>query len=148
MSSKIGNKIQVVVRCRPLTSKELSGSQQVALKCNLLDNSVKINFGPNSCELEESFRSSLVFGVHANQAEIFDSSIRPIVTEALAGFNSSILAYGRTGSGKTYTMEGDVVSTRHAGIIPRAVKMIFDHFESCGTDFSLLVSHLEICKLS
>lgn len=31
----------------------------------------------------------------------------PIVNEVLEGFNCTIFAYGQTGTGKTYTMEGE-----------------------------------------
>lgn len=30
----------------------------------------------------------------------------PTVTEVIAGYNCTILAYGQTGTGKTYTMAG------------------------------------------
>lgn len=44
----------------------------------------------------------------------------------LEGFNGTILAYGQTSSGKTYTMNGygDAV-----GIIPRLCHEMFDHVE-------------------
>jgi len=45
-----------------------------------------------------------------------------------------IFAYGQTGAGKTYTMEGDLESDNE-GIIPRAVRYIFkilDKYKSDG----------------
>lgn len=44
---------------------------------------------------------------------------------ALAGYNSSLFAYGQTGTGKTYTVIGDGVSGRHAGLIPRVCEHVF-----------------------
>ena len=32
---------------------------------------------------------------------------RPIVQNVLEGYNGTIFAYGQTGTGKTFTMEGD-----------------------------------------
>lgn len=47
-----------------------------------------------------------VFGPKAQQRSIYDQAISPIVDEVLEGFNCTVFAYGQTGTGKTYTMEG------------------------------------------
>lgn len=47
-----------------------------------------------------------VFGPKAQQRSIYDQAISPIVKEVLDGFNCTVFAYGQTGTGKTYTMEG------------------------------------------
>lgn len=47
-----------------------------------------------------------VFGPTSQQKELFDEAISPIVNEVLEGYNCTIFAYGQTGTGKTYTMEG------------------------------------------
>jgi hypothetical protein len=47
-----------------------------------------------------------VFGQQTEQRELYEQSISPIVNEVLEGFNCTIFAYGQTGTGKTYTMEG------------------------------------------
>ena len=49
----------------------------------------------------------------------------------LAGYNCTIFAYGQTGTGKTYTMSGDMTETYGllsdaAGIIPRVLHRLFD----------------------
>lgn len=47
-----------------------------------------------------------VFGPKAQQRSIYEQAIAPIVSEVLEGFNCTVFAYGQTGTGKTYTMEG------------------------------------------
>lgn len=47
-----------------------------------------------------------VFGPKAQQRSIYDQAIAPVVNEVLDGFNCTVFAYGQTGTGKTYTMEG------------------------------------------
>lgn len=47
-----------------------------------------------------------VFGPKSQQRSIYDQAISPIVNEVLDGFNCTVFAYGQTGTGKTYTMEG------------------------------------------
>ena len=49
---------------------------------------------------------------------------------AIEGYNVTIFAYGQTGTGKTYTMEGLMNDTERAGIIPRSVYSVFDVLES------------------
>jgi hypothetical protein len=39
--------------------------------------------------------------------DLYDESFRPLIDSVLAGFNGTIFAYGQTGTGKTYTMEGE-----------------------------------------
>jgi len=47
-----------------------------------------------------------VFGPKSQQRSIYEQAIAPIVNEVLDGFNCTVFAYGQTGTGKTYTMEG------------------------------------------
>ena len=47
-----------------------------------------------------------VFGPNSKQKDLYEEAITPIVNEVLDGFNCTIFAYGQTGTGKTYTMEG------------------------------------------
>jgi Cdc6-like AAA superfamily ATPase len=53
-----------------------------------------------------------VFGPSAKQKDLYDQAVIPIVNEVLEGFNCTIFAYGQTGTGKTYTMEGDSKKTK------------------------------------
>lgn len=48
-----------------------------------------------------------VFGPTAQQKDLYEQAVIPIVNEVLEGFNCTIFAYGQTGTGKTYTMEGE-----------------------------------------
>lgn len=65
------------------------------------------------------------------QYEIFTSTAKPLVSRFVEGFNCTILAYGQTSSGKTFTMTGIDLDADPSdpnngmGIIPRAVSTIF-----------------------
>lgn len=61
-----------------------------------------------------------VFGPTAKQQDLYDQAIIPIVNEVLEGFNCTIFAYGQTGTGKTYTMEGECRRAK-ASLYPDAV---------------------------
>ena len=45
------------------------------------------------------------FEKDSTQAEVYEG-VRPLITAALEGYNSTIFAYGQTGTGKTHTMLG------------------------------------------
>ncbi len=67
----------------------------------------------------------------------------------LEGYNATIFAYGQTGTGKTYTMEGFKYSNTDPsrGIIPRSVEEIFDYIQSDVSDsikFMVRASYLQI----
>jgi kinesin family protein 11 len=53
-----------------------------------------------------------VFGPQSLQKDLYDQAVVPIVNEVLEGFNCTIFAYGQTGTGKTYTMEGSGRKTK------------------------------------
>lgn len=67
----------------------------------------------------------------------------------LAGYNCTIFAYGQTGTGKTYTMSGDMNDTLGilsdaAGIIPRALHALFNKLELDDTECSVKCSFIEL----
>jgi len=48
----------------------------------------------------------------------------------LNGYNGTILAYGQTGTGKTYSMVGNFEDNKDKGIIPRSFEYIFSEAEN------------------
>ena len=68
------------------------------------------------------------------------------------GYNCTIFAYGQTGTGKTFTMEGERSPKEVyrweedplVGIIPHSLHQIFEKLTDNGTEFSVKVSLLEI----
>ena len=46
-----------------------------------------------------------IFGPDTHQIEIFETAAKPIIQGALEGYNGTLLCYGQTSSGKTFTME-------------------------------------------
>jgi kinesin family protein 11 len=141
-----GTNVQVAVRCRPLNAEEKKAAQPCVVACDSEAKAVRVNYGPMGKKTQKSFNFDKVFGMYSTQEEVFDQVVRPIVDEALAGFNCTIFAYGQTGTGKTHTMEGDIHSEENAGIVPRSVKWILEQLETSGAEFTIRVSFLELCK--
>jgi kinesin family protein 3/17 len=49
-----------------------------------------------------------IFLFSSSQDDVYEETVRSLVTSVLDGFNGTIFAYGQTGTGKTYTMEGSL----------------------------------------
>lgn len=66
----------------------------------------------------------------------------------LDGFNCTIFAYGQTGTGKTYTMTGDIADVLPlpdaAGIVPRVLYALFDKLSQEETESSVKCSFIEL----
>lgn len=72
--------------------------------CNTISDS---SFSRYTIYHQSAFYNEMqVFGPTSKQKDLFDQAISPIVNEVLEGYNCTIFAYGQTGTGKTYTMEG------------------------------------------
>ncbi|GAA6058647.1 hypothetical protein JCM10212_004058 [Sporobolomyces blumeae] len=90
-----------------------------------------------------------VYGPDAKQAMLYDEVAKPILEQVLEGYNCTIFAYGQTGTGKTYTMEGDLTpngATFHddAGIIPRTLYYLFDHLSKSECEYTVRCSFVEL----
>ncbi|KAK9500315.1 hypothetical protein O3M35_001599 [Rhynocoris fuscipes] len=137
--------VQVVVRCRPMNSKEYSKGCENVVEVYPSRGVVEI-FNPKEEERTNGkmFTYDSVYDCHATQKDIYDESVYPLVNSVLEGFNGTIFAYGQTGTGKTYTMEG-INGTENKGVIPRSFEQIFTHI-SRTSDMQYLVraSYLEI----
>ncbi|RZC76117.1 hypothetical protein C5167_000248 [Papaver somniferum] len=141
--------VQVLVRCRPLSDEEQRLNIPKVISCNEQKREVNILQSIANKQVDRSFAFDKVFGPKAQQRSIYDHAISPIVNEVLEGFNCTVFAYGQTGTGKTYTMVGGIKTkggelSAEAGVIPRAVKQIFDTLEAQKADYSMKVTFLEL----
>ncbi|KAL4993898.1 kinesin-like protein bimC [Aspergillus recurvatus] len=122
--------IHVVVRCRGRNEREVKENSGVALQTEgVKGKTVELSMGPNAVS-NKTYTFDKVFSAAADQVTVYEDVVLPIVTEMLAGYNCTIFAYGQTGTGKTYTMSGDMTDTLgilsdNAGIIPRVLYSLF-----------------------
>ncbi|XP_048633774.1 kinesin-like protein KIN-5A [Brassica napus] len=145
-----GVNIQVIVRCRPFNSEETRLQTPAVLTCNDRKKEVAVAQNIAGKQIDKTFLFDKVFGPTSQQKDLYHQAVSPIVFEVLDGYNCTIFAYGQTGTGKTYTMEGGARKKNgeipsDAGVIPRAVKQIFDILEAqSAAEYSLKVSFLEL----
>lgn len=95
--------IRVFCRCRPLSDGEISaGASSVAEFDTTRDNELSIRVNGSS---KKVFKFDRVFSTQDDQVAVF-ADTAPVVVSVLDGYNVCIFAYGQTGTGKTFTMEG------------------------------------------
>ncbi|KAH9490020.1 Kinesin- protein 6 [Bulinus truncatus] len=86
-----------------------------------------------------------IFRPEATQEEVFDGVARDIIQNFLNGYNGTIFAYGQTGTGKTYTVEGNSSGHNTRGLATRALSMIYQQLEKRTDEhISVYLSYLEI----
>ncbi|KAB1219908.1 hypothetical protein CJ030_MR3G009550 [Morella rubra] len=144
-----GVNVQVLVRCRPLSEDELRVHTPVVISCSESRREVSAVQNIANKQIDRTFAFDKVFGPTSQQKELYDQAVSPIVNEVLEGYNCTIFAYGQTGTGKTYTMEGGAWKKNgefpsDAGVIPRAVKQIFDILEAQNAEYNMKVTFLEL----
>ncbi|OAY81248.1 125 kDa kinesin-related protein, partial [Ananas comosus] len=145
-----GVNVQVLLRCRPLNEEEVRSNIPVVISCNELRREVLATLSIANKQIDRTFVFDKVFGPSSQQKDLFDHAVVPLVNEVLEGYNCTIFAYGQTGTGKTYTMEGGGTKMKNgelpsdAGVIPRAVRQIFDILEAQSAEYSMKVTFLEL----
>ena len=83
-----------------------------------------------------------MFTTHDNNAKVYDASAKRLVRRVMEGYHGTVFAYGMTGTGKTFSMQGTASSP---GVIPLAITDIFSYIrETPHREFLLRVSYLEI----
>ncbi|KAL3919728.1 MAG: hypothetical protein SGILL_003608, partial [Bacillariaceae sp.] len=97
--------VQVVVRLRPLNDREQQTNTLPVVACNTAEKSVTVLKGSGKHQVKTCYKFDNVFGSFSTQQDVFDSTIGSILSDVLNGYESTIFAYGQTGTGKTHTME-------------------------------------------
>ncbi|KAJ3110306.1 Kinesin-like protein kif9 [Phlyctochytrium bullatum] len=96
---------------------------------------------------------------NCSQEKVYEDCARGIVKSVVEGYNGlcathqsidpwdsgTIMAYGQTGAGKTFTMTGATENYKHRGIIPRAISHVFREISDRPQLASTVrISYLEI----
>ncbi|NXV19533.1 KIF3C protein, partial [Cepphus grylle] len=138
--------LKVVARCRPMSRKEEAAGYERVLELDVKLGQVSIR-NPRAApgELPKTFTFDAVYDASSKQADLYDETVRPLIDSVLQGFNGTIFAYGQTGTGKTYTMQGAWAEPEKRGIIPISFEHIFTHISrSQNQQYLVRASYLEI----
>ncbi|EKX43204.1 hypothetical protein GUITHDRAFT_73421 [Guillardia theta CCMP2712] len=138
--------VKVVVRCRPMSRREVEDTRQQIVSINIDTGEVSVR-NPESDikEAPKPFTFDQVFDSNCEQEHVFQTTAQPIVDSVLQGYNGTVFAYGQTGTGKTHTMEGLWDPPEQRGIIPRSFARIFSEIDDThDQNFLVRASFLEI----
>lgn len=145
--SKKSETVRVVVRCRPMLQDEISSKFTRVVGMDVARGMITIK-NPKARaadELNREFTFDAVYDWNSKQSDLYDETFRPIVEAVLEGYNGTIFAYGQTGTGKTYTMEGIRNKLDERGVIPNSFSHIFTHISrSQDEQYLVRASYLEI----
>ncbi|XP_047966592.1 kinesin-like protein KIN-UC [Salvia hispanica] len=133
-------RVRVAVRIRPKNAEDLSDVDHA--DCVELQPELKrLKLRKNNWS-SESYRFDELLTESASQKRVYEAVAKPVVESVLDGYNGTVMAYGQTGTGKTYTlgrMGKDDASER--GIMVRALEDILAGTSASDT---VEVSYLQL----
>ncbi|KAG8917130.1 kinesin motor protein cin8, partial [Tulasnella sp. 417] len=150
--------VQVVVRCRIRSEREIADGSPIIVstqgarseEITVETGSATSNMGIYTQAPTKTYPFDRVFGPEADQAMIYNDVVQPILEEVVQGYNCTLFAYGQTGTGKTYTMQGDLTPSvtggpcADAGMVPRVLSRLYKYLESSVADYSVKLSYVEL----
>ncbi|KAL7333117.1 hypothetical protein PS15p_202062 [Mucor circinelloides] len=149
-----GGNIKVVVRCRPLNSRELARGATCLIRME--GNQTIITKPPDhkgNRDMEDvkafTFDKSYWSAdkndpTYADQEMVYNDLGEDLLNHAFDGYNCCIFAYGQTGSGKSYSMMG---YGEDKGITPKTCEELFNRIQERtqpNLTYRVEVSYIEI----
>jgi len=153
------NNMLVAVRARPLTKSELEDSNYNTISVPnkdtititfpteyIPDDMSEIYLAGEQIKItktkEVSYNYDFVFNEKTSQNEVYRYTTSSLINQVVDGFSATILAYGATGSGKTYTMVGKGENT---GLMIRSIRDLFKVVNNDQSKtYSIKISYIEI----
>ncbi|KAG5539761.1 hypothetical protein RHGRI_020094 [Rhododendron griersonianum] len=123
-NSGISGRVRVAVRLRPRNAEELVADADFADCVELQPELKRLKLRRNNWD-SDTYEFDEVLTEFASQKRVYEVVAKPVVESVLDGYNGTVMAYGQTGTGKTYTLgrlgEKD---TADRGIMVRAMEDI------------------------
>ena len=153
------NNMLVAVRTRPLSKSELEDSNYNTISVPDKDKiivTIPTEYIPDDMSgiylageqikitkvKEVSYNYDFVFDENTPQNEVYRCTSSNLIKQVVEGFSATILAYGATGSGKTYTMVG---KGENCGLMIRSIRDLFKFINNDTTkSYSIKISYVEV----
>ena len=153
------NNMLVAIRARPLSKLELEDSNYNTISVPDKDKiiiTVPTEYIPDDMSgiylageqikitkiKEVSYNYDFVFDENTTQDEVYRCTTSNLIKQVVGGFSATIMAYGATGSGKTYTMVG---KGKNCGLMIRSIR---DLFKVINNDkeklYSIKIQYVEV----
>lgn len=118
----VRGRVRVAVRLRPRNAEETIADADLPDCVELQPELKRLKLRRNNWE-SDTYEFDEVLTEFASQRRVYEVVARPVVESVLDGYNGTVMAYGQTGTGKTYTLgrlgEED---TAARGIMVRALE--------------------------
>ncbi|KAI3442941.1 Kinesin-like protein, partial [Psidium guajava] len=141
--------VRVAVRVRPFLPHEAAAEKGEPVPCVSIldrasgsspDDEVTVHLKDQATSRNECYKLDSFFGQEdGNVREIFDREVKTLIAGIFHGCNATVFAYGATGSGKTYTMQG---TDDLPGLMPLAMSTILSMCETTGS--TVEISYYEV----
>ncbi|KAI7845289.1 hypothetical protein COHA_001132 [Chlorella ohadii] len=132
-------RVKVFVRVRP---PKAEGETQGALRIKPDGRGVVV-YREHATIPSSDFEFDRVLGPSASQSDVYHAAVKPIVEDVLNGYNGTLMAYGQTGAGKTYSLSS--IAADAIGMIPRAAAEIFSHIEQDKVhEYTVYMSYVQL----
>ncbi|XP_078725797.1 kinesin-like protein KIF17 isoform X1 [Lampetra fluviatilis] len=136
--------VKVVVRCRPTNEREKNLGCKVVVSMDTVRGQCFIQ-KPGSGDEPKQFTFDGTYFIESSTEQIYNDIAYPLVEGVVEGYNGTVFAYGQTGCGKSFTMQGVSEPSAQRGVIPRAFEHIFESIQCAeNTKFLFRASYLEI----
>ncbi|KAI8375495.1 P-loop containing nucleoside triphosphate hydrolase protein [Blakeslea trispora] len=99
-ATSIRENVQVMVRCRPRSEKEIAVEAEPCWMVRPEDGSIELTHLKSSNRVQAFQFDNVLMGV-AN-SKVYQAGIADLVRSTMMGYNGTVFAYGQTASGKTY----------------------------------------------
>ncbi|KAL6262486.1 hypothetical protein P5V15_007571 [Pogonomyrmex californicus] len=148
--------IKVYLRLKPFPKKmKLTEEQQEAYKIlnsttlltklPMVDNNTSSKQSKNNEIICRKFTFSQTFGPETTQLELFKQTVQQQIIDFLAGQNCTIMTYGTTNSGKSYTLQGTPTSP---GLILRTLEFVFNNITTNPNPFYKPLHYNDVINLN
>ncbi|XP_067119190.1 osmotic avoidance abnormal protein 3-like isoform X2 [Centruroides vittatus] len=118
--------VKVIVRCRPINKREKELSCKVIINVDTPLGQCSITNPNEKAAPPKNFTFDGAYFTNATTEQIYNEIVYPIVEGVTEGYNGTVFAYGQTGCGKSFTMQGIPDPVTQRGIIPRAFEHVFE----------------------
>lgn len=134
MEDKTTENVKVFIRIRPQNREEQNKSSDGIMK--LKENTITLM----KSGVEKMFKFCKIFDEHSTQLDLYRVIAAPIIEKVFGGYNGTIFAYGQSGTGKTFTMIGDIGHIDLKGIVPNIFSHIFAQISLAHRDVAYVVT--------
>ncbi|XP_022897146.1 kinesin-like protein KIN-UB isoform X4 [Olea europaea var. sylvestris] len=141
-NNSVSGRVRVAVRLRPRNAEEMAADADSADCVELQPELKRLKLRKNNWD-SDTYEFDEVLTEYSSQKRVYEVVAKPVVESVLDGYNGTVMAYGQTGTGKTYTLGrlGDE-DTSARGIMVRSMEDILSNISS-ETD-SVSVSYLQL----